>query len=138
MVEDLTDSQVMDQLASLANTATVETEKHNAHTFLTKVVEEKDTTKLGFLKEEEVGIPKLSMRTLKELALYAKDIGDEEEWANYFNKRAEILTSTSLSKNAKLIDLAITQTRNVANVTPQPRKINKSWFGQKKAPTPEV
>ena len=136
--EEVSDAQVMEQLSRLAETATVQEEKHNAHTFLNKVVEEEDTTKLGFLKEEEVGIPRLSARTLKELALYSKEIGDEEEWATYFNRRSEILTSTSLSKDAKLIDLAIVQRREIANVSPRPRKVNKSWFGKKPSQSPEM
>ena len=134
MVEDITDEQVMDQLTRLADTATIQEEKHNAHTFLNAVATSEDTLKVGYLKEEEVGIPKLSVRTLKELALYSTDIANNVVWAEYFDKRAEILTSTSLSKDAKLLELAVIQRREIANVTPTPRKVNKGWFGKKNDP----
>lgn len=132
MADEITDADVMNQLAALAQTATVQEEKHNAHTFLNAVATAEDTTKVGFLKEEEVGIPKLSARTLKGLALYCKDIGGEDEWAEFFNKSAEILTSTSLSKDGFLDNLAIVQRREISNLTPKPRKINKGWFGRRK------
>ena len=137
MVEDVTDQQVMAQLEALAHTAAVEDEKHNAHKFIHAVATSDDTTKVGNLKEEEVGIPKLSQRTLKELSLYCRDIAGDDDWADYFDKRAEILTSTSLSKDAKLLEMAIIQRREVSNVTPQNRKVNKSWFKRKEA-TPQV
>ena len=137
MAEDITDEQVMQQLAQLAETATVQEEKHNAHTFLNAVATSEDTIKVGFLKEEEVGIPKLSVRTLKELELYASEISCDDGWASFFNKRAEILTSTSLSKNAKLLELAIVQRREVANVSKPERKVNKKWF-QRKNTGPEM
>lgn len=136
MVDDLTDEQVLSRLAELGETATVPEEKHNVHAFLHAVATAEDTTKVGFLKEEEVGIPKLSIRTLKELALYSKDIADDESWADYFEKRAEIITSTSLSKDAKLLELAVVHRQEMANVS-KPRKINKSWF-KKKQPGTEV
>jgi len=124
----------------LAHTATIPDEKTNAHSFLKKVVETEDTTKVGYLREEEVGIPKLSMRTLKELELYCGDIADEDKWKDYFKKRAEILVSTSLSKDAKLIDLAILQRKEVGTIpgrTSQ-RKANKGWFRRKNTSSDQV
>ena len=143
MVDEITgesqsEEEVMEQLARLASTATVPEEKQNVHSFLFNVATADDTTKLGNLKEEEVGIPTLSSRTLKELALYCKDIADEKEWADYFEKRSEILTSTSLSKEAKLLELAVVNRREVADVTRQ-RKVNKGWFGKRpQSPTEEI
>lgn len=126
-MSDLTDDQVLAQLQAMAGTAPVPEEKHNAHTFLHAVATSDDTTKTGFLKEEEVGIPKLSIRTLKELGLYSKVVALDDDWSDYFDKRSEILTSTSLSKDAKLIELAVVQRREVANTTKRPKE-NKGWF----------
>ena len=138
MAEDLNDEQVLQALSEMAETATVQEEKHNAHRFLNEVATTEDTTRVGFLKEEEVGIPKLSTRTLKELALYSRDIAGDEAWAKFFDKRSEIITSTSLSKEAKLLDLAVVSRREVANVSPQrPRVQNKRWF-KKKEPSAEL
>lgn len=105
-------------------------EKHNSHKFLHDVLVTKDTTKVGYLKEEEVGLPKLPIRTLKELALFCEDIADMKEFADYFKKESEIVTSTSLSKDAKLLELAVITRRELADVTKK-RKTNKGWFRKK-------
>lgn len=123
-------------LQKLGATTPQQEEKHSTHSFLHAVATEDDTTKVGNLKEEEVGIPKLSQRTLKELELYSREIADDESWGDYFQKRAEILTSTSLSKDAKLLETAIIQRREVANVS-KPRQVNKGWFGKNKQPQPQ-
>jgi hypothetical protein len=133
MAGEISDEQVLAELQSLANTAAVTKENLNTHTFLNAVATSDDTIKVGNLKEEEVGVPKLSVRTLKELALYTRDIGADEEWATYFDKRAEILTSTSLSKDAKLLNLSVVNRVETANMTQAPRVKNKKWF-QKKEP----
>jgi len=135
---DIANEEVMKQLYQLAETTAVAEEKHNAHTFLNSVATSEDTTRVGFLKEEEVGIPKLSIRTLKELELYCREIADDNGWADFFQKRSEILTSTSLSKEAKLLDLAVMQRREFTNATKPPRKVNKGWFGQRKSAPAEV
>ena len=130
-MDELT-AEDLQMLQKLGATTPQQDEKHSTHSFLHAVATETDTTKVGNLKEEEVGIPKLSQRTLKELELYSRDIAGDEAWADYFKKRAEILTSTSLSKDAKLLETAIVQRREVANVTKE-RKLNKGWFKSKKS-----
>jgi len=137
MDENITDAQVMEQLARLANTTAVAEEKHNTHAFLHAVATAEDTTKVGYLKEEEVGIPKLSIRTLKELELYSRDIADNDAWGDYFKKRSEILTSTSLSKDAKLLDLSVVNRIETSNINKTPRKVNKRWFSRK-TPEPQM
>lgn len=107
--------------------------KANMHTFFTNVIKAKDTTKTGNLKEEELGLPKIPVRTLKELELFSKEVAHENAWANYFDKLSEIQTSTSLSRDAILIKLAVTTKKELADVTPT-KKQNKSWY---KAKSPE-
>lgn len=106
-------------------------EKHNVHKFLHEVAESNDTTKTGYLSEEEVGTPKLPTRTLKSLALYCDHIANMPYFADYFNAESEIVTSTSLSKDAKLLTLAVTSVRHLADVTPKVKKKNKGWFRKK-------
>jgi len=102
-------------------------EKHSIHKFLHEVSISDDTTKTGYLKEEEVGIPKNPLRTYKNLALISRDILDNEYFMNHFLAQGEILTSTSLSKDAKLLSLAVIQKRQLEDVTKK-RKSNKGWF----------
>lgn len=108
------------------------TEKHNVHTFLEKVRTSSDTTKVGYLKDEELGIPSLPVRTYKELELFSRKIASKPLFAEYFKEMSEIVTSTSLSRNAKLLDTAVTQTRNLTDVIKRPEmKENKGWFKKK-------
>ena len=102
--------------------------KHNVHSFLNNVATSEDTTKTGNLTADEVGIPKHPLRTFKNLSLIANDIMGNPDIANYYNKKAEILTSTSLSKDAKLLTLAVVQKKEIADTTVKPRKENKGWF----------
>lgn len=107
-------------------------DKHNLHKFLHDVVIAPDTTKLGNLKEEEVGLPKLPIRTLKELALFCNDVANMDYFGDYLNKEAEILTSTSLSKDAKLLELSVVQRRELGDITrKKSSKPNKGWFKKK-------
>lgn len=105
-------------------------EKYNVHLFLHRVATASDTTKIGFLGDNEVGIPQYPTRALKTFAIIASDIIGNEHIANYFNKESEIVTSTSLSKQGFLVKQATTQTRHIGDVT-KLRKKNKGWFSKK-------
>ena len=109
-------------------------EKHNVHTFLHKVSISPDTTKTGNITDEECGFTPYSLRTYKQLELASSDLCDDNIWSDYFHKKGEILTATSLSKDAKLISLAVIQKREIADVTKKPMKENAGWFkrGDKK------
>ena len=114
----------------LGTTSTAE-EKQNVHSFLHNVATSEDTTKTGFLSTEEIGAPILPVRTYKELALFCKEVANMEYFSDYFIKKAEITTSTSLSKDAKLLTLAVINRTEVDDLTKAPRKENKSWFKPK-------
>ena len=104
--------------------------KQNLHSFLTNIIKSPDTIKTGNLEQDELGKSKLPVRTYKELELFSKDVAYQSDWADYFKSMAEIQTSTSLSKNAKLLDVAVTLKKEVADRTPT-RKENKGWFKKK-------
>ena len=105
--------------------------KQTLHSFMTNVVKSDDTTKTGNLSEEELGSPKLPVRTTKELELFCRDIAGDDEWGDYFQKLSEIQTSTSLSKQGLLMRLAVTIKKELADMTPQEKKKNKGWFAKK-------
>jgi hypothetical protein len=106
-------------------------EKHNKHTFLNNIAKSDDTTKTGNLGEAELGFTRYSERSYKDMELAASDLCDDGLWADYFKKKAEILTATSLSKDAILIKLAASEKREIDATTKVPRKENKSWFKSK-------
>jgi hypothetical protein len=108
-------------------------EKQNAWTFLKKVMEIPNTMRVGNLSAEEVGIPPLSLRTLKECELISSDIIGNFFYAEYFRNKAEILSGSSLSKDAKLISLSSLQRREIADTT-KPKAVNSGWFGSRKEP----
>jgi hypothetical protein len=130
---EMSAEEIEEQISELVGTAPQADEKQNVHTFLFNVVKAQDTTKLGNLKEEEVGLPKLPVRTYQELALFCNDVGNMPYFTKYFNKKSEIMTSTSLSKEAKLINLAVMHRKEIADVTEQ-KKENRGWFGKKNKP----
>ncbi len=104
---------------------------HNVHTFLHNVAVSDDTTKLGNLNEIELGNPQLPLRTYKELALFSQEVANMGYFKEYFDKMGEVTTSTSLSKEAKLLELAVVTRREIADVSKRKVVQNKGWFGKK-------
>jgi hypothetical protein len=129
--DEMTQEQAEEYIKSLG-VAPIPEEKHSVHSFLHKVATADDTTKLGNLKEEEVGLAKLPLRTYKELALFCEEVADMPYFKDYFNKKAEILTSTSLSKEALLLKLAVVIRREQSNILKAPKE-NKGWFKKKQS-----
>jgi len=103
--------------------------KQNMHSFLGKIIESDDTIKVGNISEEELGTPKLPLRTYKELELFCNDIADDNNFSEYFKKMAEVQTSTSLSKDAILLNLVNTLRKEVGDITKR-RKRNSGWFSK--------
>ena len=101
--------------------------KQNVHSFFTDIIKSDDTTKVGNLDEDELGKPKLPVRTYKELELFCRDIANNVVFADYLKNLSEIQTSTSLSKDGLLVRLSVTQKKELADVTPSKKK-NKGWF----------
>ncbi|HDZ61018.1 MAG TPA: hypothetical protein ENH46_04900 [Candidatus Pacearchaeota archaeon] len=125
MEEEINDKQAEQIIRNLVE------QKSNKHTFLTNVVKSDDTTKTGNLIPEELGDPKLPLRTYKELSLFCNEVWGQSEWGDYFTKQGEILTSTSLSKDAIIIKLAVTDKSEMADTTPKEKGSNKGWFKKK-------
>lgn len=100
----------------------------NLFTFIRDVVKTTDTSKTGNLTEEELGMPKLPVRTFKDLELFSRDILDDECWAEFFRLSSENITSTSLSRGGFLVKTGVTMKKELADITPVPKKENKGWF----------
>ena len=117
-------------------------ERHNVFTFLNNVATAADTTKTGFLRDDkdlnEIGVPKLPVRSFHSLALISDKIMGNDYFKDYFLSEAEIITKTSLSRNAKLIGLAVLQKREVADVSRRHQTQNKSWFKKKEPSTEQL
>ena len=116
----------------------VQDEKHNVHTFLNKVSTSADTTKTGYLRDDELGYTLYSFRTYKKLELDSEELCGDDLWAKYFKKSGEIVAASSLSRDAKLITLAVVQKREIADVTDKPKAVNKGWFKSKNTSEPTM
>jgi hypothetical protein len=109
-------------------------EKANIHSFFTKIIQNPSTIRIGNVSIEELGNPQLTIRGIKELELFCKDIEKNTLWSDYFEKMADITTETSLSKEGFLIKMSVTQKKELADVTPKTKK-NKGWFKKKEDST---
>ncbi len=132
MDDNITDEE-MEKFAHLVGGTPSSEDKPSIHTFLHNVAMAEDTTKLGFLTEEEVGMPRLPIRTYKDLALFCSEVANMGYFSDYFSNKSEIITATSLSREGFLAKLAVIRRREIADVTKE-KKINKGWF----KPKPEI
>lgn len=130
MGEEESNEEIAKELAGLIGSNPYPESKHNVHSFLNNVASSANTTKTGYLTETELGLMPQTLRSCKELALISKKIMNNDFFEEYFLAEGEILTATSLSKNAKLLELAILQRREIADITKSKKK-NKSWFKKK-------
>lgn len=139
MSEELSEAERIELAGLMANYGTSLPEgKQNVHTFLHNVATAKDTTKLGNLLNEEIGSLENPIRAFKFLALFANDVMGKKELGEFFDKRSEIGTSTSLSRGGFLTKLAVIQRRELTSkdISTTERKENKSWFKSKKEEAP--
>lgn len=129
-IEDLTPDEKKELAEYLGVSAPLPEEKYNVHSFLNKVATSDDTTKVGYLTADELGLPTHTLRTQKELALISNKIMGNNYFSDYYAAKGEILTSTSLSKDGKLIHLAVVQKRVIEDAT-KPKKENTGFFKRK-------
>lgn len=120
--QPITNEQAEEMLRSFASKAV------NTHTFLTDVIKSKSTTRTGNLEIEELGMPRITQRGVLELALFTKETFKDEGWNKYFSELAEIQTGSSLSKKGFLLNLSVTNKKELADTTPE-KKPNRGMFG---------
>jgi hypothetical protein len=111
-------------------------QKDTSVSFFRDVIKNKDSSKIGNLSEEELGTPQLPVRTLQELGMLSKDVFNRPTFGDYFDKQAEMLLATSLSKYGFLIKQVGTSKKEIADVTPKERKPNGGWFKRKNQQQP--
>lgn len=125
MTDDITEQQAQDMLRQMGES------KQTLHSFFSKVIKSKSTTKVGNLSEEELGTPKLPERTYLELEAFCSEIADDDSFSEYFKRIAEIQTASSLSKDGFLMKLAVTMKKELADMSPTKGKVNGGWFKKK-------
>lgn len=102
--------------------------KEGLFKFFREILSQKDTTRIGNLSTTELGVTRLGVRPLQELSLYA-DAEGLDLVADYLSDKADVLTSTSMSKKGFWSKLFVTQIKHEKKETPKEAK--KSWLGKK-------
>ena len=103
-------------------------EKDSQFKFFRDILRIKDTTRIGNLTAQELGLSKLGVRHYQELALYA-NVEGLKEVGKYFMDRSQIATSTSMSKKGFWAQLFVTQIKKEKK--DKPTQIKKGWFSKK-------
>jgi hypothetical protein len=111
-------------------------EKANVHTFLTKVIREKDNTKIGNVTEPELGQPSHTIRMYKELEAFCNTC-DMPYFADYFKSLANVTLGTGLSKEGFLLQLAVIQKRELTTGGKKTLKQNRGWFRSRRTSAEE-
>lgn len=84
--------------------------KDDLFTLFWKVVKTPDSTKVGNLEGDELGMLDISVRDCQSIALLATSLG-HKGFAKFFSAKAEIILSTSMSREGALTNLFVTQQR---------------------------
>lgn len=75
-----------------------------------KMVNKSDSSKIGNLSKQELGMLNLSVRDCQKIALLATTLG-HKGFSGFFLAQAEIISSTSLSKGGFLPQIVVTSRR---------------------------
>lgn len=114
-IEDFEDDQIEDQVDKQAeaqeeyyaeSTPSYE-KKDDLYSLFWKVVKTRDSSKVGNLKSNELGMLNITVRDAQKIALLA-DTLNHPGFADFFRKQAEIILATSASKDGWLPNLFVT------------------------------
>lgn len=139
MTEEELTIQEKEELAKILSSAPVPDEKQNTWSLLGDIIKSNDTTKTGFLKDEELGMLRNPVRVYLECSLFSQMIMHNPELAMWFIKSKEIVTSSSLARNGFIDRLIITTQKQIADVTKaggSKKGVLGNLFGKKKEDNP--
>jgi len=135
MAEEVTDEEIEKLEEELKKLESKDTsygspsasQKDNLFKFFRYILTTKDTTRVGNISAQELGISDLSVRGWKRIAHYARAEGLDIV-ANYLDGQSEIMTSSSMSKKGFWAQLTVTQIKKEQKLK-EPTKEKKKWFG---------
>jgi len=85
--------------------------REDQYTWFWKIVKLQDSTKVANVEDREIGQAPLTIRGIKRVALVAEQLGNNK-LAEYFNKEAEIILATSMSRKGWLVEQSISQKKS--------------------------
>jgi len=86
-------------------------------------------SKTGNLKDFEIGGIKMSVRDYLSIANFASS-ENLSSVASFLRSKSNVITNTSLSRSAKLLNLIVTQRRLSGTLEPKSREVKKGLFGE--------
>ena len=106
--------------------------KDNIYKFFRDVLKEEDSTRIGNVKDEELGRATKSIRALHNIADYA-EVEELDKVSEYIRNKALTITSTSMSRKGWFLSLAVTQIKKELKSMPSSGQ-QKKWtlFGRAK------
>ena len=136
--EEISDDEALKRIVeAMKGNVPSQDDKNNMHTFLLNVVQAEDIDKIakvGNLRDDkdinELGNPIWSVRGAFDMAMLSDKLMDNKFFQEFFETQAKNTLITSLSREGFLAKLAVTTTKNVADITRR-RKVNKGMFGKR-------
>lgn len=137
MPEEVTDDEIKqleDELKKLEDKDTSygspsAAQKDSLYKFCRDILKIKDTTRIGNLTAQELGLSKLGVRHYQEIAAYAGAEGlDIVE--KYLMNKSQIITATSMSRKGFWAQLFFTNIKAEKKLK-EPTKEKKKWFSRK-------
>ena len=107
--------------------------KEGIFRFFRYILNIKDTTRIGNLRDSELGVTRVGVRSYQEIANYAY-AEDLDLVGDYFRDKSDIITATSMSRKGFWPQLFVTQIKK--ETKEKPTEAKKGWFA-KKEETPE-
>jgi len=99
-------------------------EKDNQYKFMRELLKTRDSKKIGNVTSEELGKINLSLRGALEVSLLSGQLGLDTT-RQYYQKKAEILAATSMSRKSTFLSLIFTQIKKTftgsSSMTPEKR-----------------
>lgn len=129
------DIEAVRQIAGVSGLYPESEEKRNVFAFFNQVMLQPDNLKTANLDKDELGSAILPVRTRLELALFCRK-ARMKGFAELFEQEAQITLASSLSKEAKLIELAVTQKREAKTQFKKGSAglAKRGWFAPKPQP----
>ena len=110
--------------------------KDNIFKFFRTILTKKDPTRVGNLKDEELGKIVVPIRTYLQMANYADSVKLNKNIVDYLNEQAYIIAGTSMSRKGFFAQLLVTQIKREQKIKDTiPKK--QGFFSQFKKPEGE-
>ncbi len=111
-------------------------EAEDLYTLFKWIIARGDSSKIGNLRKEELGMLNISVRDCQKINLLGDRLG-HTGFGEFFMDTGEITLATSLSREAHLINLFVTTQKKTTKAReiaiqnlPQPEKKKKGFFGR--------